>query len=131
MIVVTGSVTAREETFDEVRRLSLQHVHRSRAEPGCISHDVHVDCEHPMRLCSSSNGPIGPRSWRISLCRPRATSFARCSRWRRLPLRFSSTMPPNWKSSDSRMHGWIAIPISYCNATYSAVGIRKIKRETP
>ena len=50
MIVVTGSVTARQDTFDEVRRLSLEHVHRSRAEPGCISHAVHVDCENPLRL---------------------------------------------------------------------------------
>jgi len=50
MIVVTGSVTARPETFDEVRRLSLEHVHRSRAEPGCISHAVHVDCENPLKL---------------------------------------------------------------------------------
>ena len=50
MIVVTGSVTARPDTFDEVRRLSLEHVHRSRGEPGCISHAVHVDCENPLRL---------------------------------------------------------------------------------
>jgi quinol monooxygenase YgiN len=50
MIVVTGSVTAREETFNEVRKLSLEHVHRSRNEPGCISHAVHVDCEDPLRL---------------------------------------------------------------------------------
>ncbi|MGY4478846.1 putative quinol monooxygenase [Bradyrhizobium sp. USDA 3364] len=50
MIVVTGSVTARPDTFDEVRRLSLEHVHRSRTEPGCISHAVHVDCENPLRL---------------------------------------------------------------------------------
>jgi len=50
MIVVTGSVTARPETFEEVRRLSLEHVHRSRTEPGCISHAVHVDCENPLRL---------------------------------------------------------------------------------
>ena len=50
MIVVTGSVTARSDTFDEVRRLSLQHVHRSRTEPGCISHAVHVDCEDPLKL---------------------------------------------------------------------------------
>ena len=50
MIVVTGSVTAREETFSEVRRLSLEHVHRSRDEPGCISHAVHADCEEPLRL---------------------------------------------------------------------------------
>ncbi|QIG91657.1 MULTISPECIES: putative quinol monooxygenase [unclassified Bradyrhizobium] len=50
MIVVTGSVTARPDTFDEVRRLSLEHVHRSRTEPGCISHAVHVDCEDPLKL---------------------------------------------------------------------------------
>ena len=50
MIVVTGSVTARKDTFDEVRRLSLEHVHRSRTEPGCISHSVNIDCENPLRL---------------------------------------------------------------------------------
>jgi quinol monooxygenase YgiN len=50
MIVVTGSVTARVDSFDEVRELSLEHVRRSRTEPGCISHAVHVDCENPLRL---------------------------------------------------------------------------------
>ncbi len=50
MIVVTGSVTARLETFEEARRLSLEHVRRSRQEPGCVSHAVHVDCENPLRL---------------------------------------------------------------------------------
>lgn len=50
MIVITGSVTARGDSFDEVRKLSLEHVRRSRAEPGCISHAVHVDCENPLRL---------------------------------------------------------------------------------
>ena len=50
MIVVTGSVTARVDSFDEVRKLSLEHVRRSRTEPGCISHAVHVDCENPLRL---------------------------------------------------------------------------------
>jgi quinol monooxygenase YgiN len=50
MILVTGSVTARPETIDEVRRISLTHVHRSRTEPGCISHAVHVDCENPLKL---------------------------------------------------------------------------------
>jgi quinol monooxygenase YgiN len=48
--VVTGSVTAREDSFSEVRRLSLEHVHRSREEAGCISHAVHIDCEDPLRL---------------------------------------------------------------------------------
>src|SRR5580693_2891191 len=50
MIVVTGSVTTRQDTFEEARRLSLEHVHRSRSEPGCISHAVHIDCENPSRL---------------------------------------------------------------------------------
>lgn len=50
MIVITGSVTTKPDTFEEVRRLSLEHVHRSRAEPGCISHAVHVDRENPLKL---------------------------------------------------------------------------------
>ena len=50
MIIVTGSITARPETFDEVLRLSLEHVHRSRTEPGCLLHAAHRDVENPMRL---------------------------------------------------------------------------------
>jgi quinol monooxygenase YgiN len=50
MIVVTGSVTAREDSLGEIRKMSLEHVHRSRREPGCISHAVHVDCENSLRL---------------------------------------------------------------------------------
>src|ERR1700709_971474 len=50
MIVVTGSVTARADSFDEVRKLSLEHVRRSRTEPGSISHAVNIDSENPLRL---------------------------------------------------------------------------------
>jgi quinol monooxygenase YgiN len=50
MIMVTGSVTARADTFEAVLKLSLEHVHRSREEPGCIAHAVHADCENPLRL---------------------------------------------------------------------------------
>ena len=50
MIVVTGDACAKPETFDEVLRISLEHVHRSRTEPGCISHAVHIDCENSLRL---------------------------------------------------------------------------------
>jgi len=50
MILVTGSIVARADSFDDVLRLSLAHVERSRLEPGCISHAVHVDCQNPMRL---------------------------------------------------------------------------------
>ena len=50
MIVVTGSVMARDDSLSEISRLSLEHVHRSRTENGCISHAVHIDCENPLRL---------------------------------------------------------------------------------
>lgn len=50
MIVVTGTVTARPETQDEILRVSLEHVRHSRKEPGCISHDVAIDAENPLRL---------------------------------------------------------------------------------
>ena len=50
MLVVTGSVTARPDTFEALLEAALQHVHRSRTEPGCLSHAVFVDAENPMRL---------------------------------------------------------------------------------
>src|SRR3954453_6816765 len=50
MIVVTGSVVAGQDTFDEVGRVSLEHLPPPRAEPGCISHAGHVDCENALRL---------------------------------------------------------------------------------
>lgn len=50
MVIVTGSVRARPETIDEVVRLSLEHVHRSRQEPGCLLHSVHRDVEDDLRL---------------------------------------------------------------------------------
>jgi len=50
MILVTGSVTARPERLADALELSLQHVRRSRAEPGCLAHAVHIDAENPNRL---------------------------------------------------------------------------------
>jgi quinol monooxygenase YgiN len=50
IIIVTGEVVARPETAVEIRRLAMEHVARSRAEPGCISHDVHADLHDPLRL---------------------------------------------------------------------------------
>lgn len=50
MILVTGSVRARPDTIDEIEALSLEHVHRSRTEPGCLLHSVHRDVEDPLRL---------------------------------------------------------------------------------
>jgi len=50
MIIVTGHVTARPEHVDEVVAHSLEHVRRSREEPGCLLHSVHRDVEDPNRL---------------------------------------------------------------------------------
>jgi quinol monooxygenase YgiN len=50
MIIVTGSVRARPDAIGEVLRLSLEHVHRSRTEPGCLLHSVHRDVEDELRV---------------------------------------------------------------------------------
>ncbi len=50
MIIVTGSIVALPERFDELLGLSLAHVQRSRAEPGCIAHAAYHDAEDPNRL---------------------------------------------------------------------------------
>ena len=50
MIIVTGSVRVRSEHIDRALQLSLDHVHRSRREPGCLLHSVHRDVEDPFRL---------------------------------------------------------------------------------
>ena len=50
MIIVTGSIRARADAVDRMLELSLQHVRRSREEPGCLLHSVHRDVEDPRRL---------------------------------------------------------------------------------
>ncbi len=50
MIVVAGFAVASPDSFEEMLRISLEHVHRSRAEPGCIEHGVYVDAENPLKL---------------------------------------------------------------------------------
>jgi len=50
MILVIGTVTGRPDTFAEMLRVSTEHVHRSRREPGCISHHVSIDADDPLTL---------------------------------------------------------------------------------
>ncbi|NNL57278.1 MAG: antibiotic biosynthesis monooxygenase, partial [Pseudomonadales bacterium] len=47
MIIVTGSVQIKPGKLDAALQLSLEHVHRSRQEEGCISHAVNTDAENP------------------------------------------------------------------------------------
>ena len=50
MIVVLGSICVQESKIAEAVRISQEHVHRSRLEPGCIEHGVSLDAENPNRL---------------------------------------------------------------------------------
>ena len=50
MILITGSILARAETFEALRKAGIEHSARSRAELGCLAHNVHVDCENVLRL---------------------------------------------------------------------------------
>ena len=50
MILVTGSIVTRADDLDQLIALCLEHVRRSRAEPGCLAHAVHRDVENPLRL---------------------------------------------------------------------------------
>lgn len=50
MIIVTGTATTTPETRERMLEISRAHCARSRAEPGCIAHNVHMDCEDEARL---------------------------------------------------------------------------------
>ncbi len=50
MIIVAGRVTARSDSLEALRSAALEHVMRSRAEPGCLCHGVAIDCEDPSTL---------------------------------------------------------------------------------
>ena len=50
MILITGHAIAKPAQLSEALRISLEHVHRSRLEPGCLSHAVSQDVENPNKL---------------------------------------------------------------------------------
>lgn len=50
MVVVTGWILARPETLAELIALGQDHSRRSRAEPGCLSHDLYIDSENGLKL---------------------------------------------------------------------------------
>lgn len=50
MIIVTGRVRMQPDRMDDAVRVSLEHVHRSRTEPGCLLHSVLRDVEDPKVL---------------------------------------------------------------------------------
>lgn len=50
MIIISAAFTVPPARRAEIIALCAEHSARSRAEPGCISHHVHADCEEPGRL---------------------------------------------------------------------------------
>jgi quinol monooxygenase YgiN len=50
VIIIEGTLIGSAESIDDLIRMSLEHVRRSRLEPGCISHGVARDVENPLRL---------------------------------------------------------------------------------
>jgi len=50
VIIVTGEILAKPETLEALITLCTEHSRRSRAEPGCVSHDSFVDNENPLRI---------------------------------------------------------------------------------
>ncbi len=50
MIIVTGSAIARAGAEEQMLQIAVEHVQRSRTEPGCISHEVSRDVENSRRF---------------------------------------------------------------------------------
>lgn len=46
-VTIVGTVTARPECRDELEELLRRQVEPTRAEPGCINYDFHVDAADP------------------------------------------------------------------------------------
>lgn len=47
-VTIIGTVRARPETREELVRLFAAQVEPTRAEPGCINYDYHVDAADPL-----------------------------------------------------------------------------------
>ena len=50
MIIITGGAAIKPEYLAEAAALGVEHSARSRAEPGCIAHNCHVDAEDANRV---------------------------------------------------------------------------------
>lgn len=46
-VTIIGTVTAKPETREELQNLLAAQVAPTRAEPGCINYDFHVDADDP------------------------------------------------------------------------------------
>lgn len=76
MLIVLGSIRALPDTIEQLISLSLEHVERSRAEPGCQMHSVHRDVEDPLRLVFVEHWDDA-EALRAHFARPESAAFVR------------------------------------------------------
>lgn len=50
MIIITGSIVVKPGCHEQALALGIAHSARSRAEPGCLAHNCHIDAENPDRI---------------------------------------------------------------------------------
>ena len=50
MIIITGSAIIRPDQLENAIEVGIEHSRRSRAEPGCIAHNCHIDTEDANRI---------------------------------------------------------------------------------
>lgn len=50
MILITGHIIVRPEHRTKALELGIEHSRRSRAEPGCLAHNCHIDAEDENRI---------------------------------------------------------------------------------
>ena len=50
MIIISASFVVRPAQREQIIALCSEHSARSRAEAGCISHNIYADCDDPARL---------------------------------------------------------------------------------
>ena len=81
MIIITGGLIARPDSIAEATQLGIEHSRRSRAEPGCLAHSIHVDAENPLRLMFYEEWQDAD-AMRAHFARPESLDFVR--RYRKL-----------------------------------------------
>ncbi len=47
LCTVIGTIVAKDETREELRKILAEQVAPTRAEAGCVNYDFHVDAENP------------------------------------------------------------------------------------
>ena len=110
MIIITGSAAIRPEHRSEALVLGVEHSARSRAEPGCIAHNCHVDAEDPNRIVFVEEWADTAAVKGTSLCQNRERLCGDWERWRWANPIFSCSRQLNCP------HVWANLRVNACHA---------------